>query len=235
MKMIISCLLFAMAPAAWSKNLAIGPYVGHQNSKAHAKGYTLSGDRVIEDNSPGGVFSVDPNYNESFNDSSTTFSNSSVQGVRLNYDLGLVTLRSDLSLARYYSPESREDKVNLGLGVQYAFLTLADFKFYGFTGLGLSRNQVTFKAVEAADSEKNDPYMLLNYDLGLGSSLALTDLIALTVDYKYSDALTHGTAKYRSRNAAIINSQPYNLNSEYKVKHLSETTQELTLGVMFSL
>ena len=235
MRMSIVCLLCSFAPAAWASNLKVGPYMGHQNLKGHMKGATISGDQVVT-NPTTGKDSVSPNSQVNYHDSSTTFENSNVQGLRLTYDLGLVTLRSDLAFSRYYlDTVTSHDKTSLSLGAQYNFFSLADFKFYGLAGLSFSKNQTKYQDSTPDDSYKNDPYTLLNYDLGLGSSLALTDSLSLVVDYKYSDALTKGEAKFKSHDAAIINSQPYSLNSDSTLKNVSETTQELTLGIMFSL
>lgn len=126
MRILFACLLCSLATSAWSKNLKVGPYIGHQNSKGHAKGVTTSGDQVITDPSTG-IDSVSPNSQQSYNFSDTSFDNSNVQGMRLSYDLDFVTLRSDLSFSRFY-PDNMfsRDKTSFSLGVQYDFFTTAE-------------------------------------------------------------------------------------------------------------
>jgi hypothetical protein len=228
-------LLCTFAPVAWAAELKIGPYLGHQNLKAHFKGYSQSGDLAIYDPATG-QDSVSPNSTLNSNASGTVFENSSVQGLRLTYDLDLVTLRSDLAFSRYvFDSESKQDKVQISLGAQYNVFSIGEIRFYSFAGLGLSRNQSKFSGKDPGYSVKDDPYVLLNYDLAVGSNIPLTQTLSLVVDYKYSDALTKGESKSKTHEDATINSQPYPLNSTSTTKKLSETTQELTLGLLFSL
>jgi opacity protein-like surface antigen len=234
MRVVLLGLFCSFSSAAMASEWKIGPYIGHQNLKIHTEGYRVSGDRTVDDpvNGP----SIARNTETDYKESDTGFENSNVQGLRLTYDLGLVTLRSDLSYAMYYNnTDFHQEKINLSLGAQYNLLSLADFQFYSFAGLGLSRNQGKFQGSDLRSSIKMDPYNLPNYELGLGASLSLANNLSLVLDYKYSDALSKGESRTKSRDTATLNNQDYSYISVLRTKKLSETTQEITLGVLFSL
>jgi hypothetical protein len=230
MRISLLGLMCIFAPAARAADLKIGPYLGHQNLKIHSKDYSVTGDQIIVDPATGEE-TVSSNSPLNIDESATSFDNTSVQGLRMTYDLGPVALRADLAFSRYvFKTYVKQDKLQISLGGQYNFFSVGEIRFYSFAGFGLSRNQWKVSGVTG-----RSPYLLFNYDLAVGSSIPLTQALSLMIDYKYSDAITKGESKSKDHDSAFINGQTYSLNSTATTKNITHTTQELTLGLMFSI
>lgn len=76
---------------------------------------------------------------------------------------------------------------------------------------------------------------VMNYDLGLGLSVPLSDSMSFGTEYKYSDTMTKGTLESSTHHTVRNATDSVAYDSKSKTKNVTVTTQELTLSLMFSL